>query len=156
MWSKLEAPGAARNRCFEVMAALAHIVRAQTTVPLADVVSVDSSRRRWPWNVLIESQLPGQTWAGLYSRLGELQRMAAQRQLGQAAAQLHTLTVDGYGEFGVNGRVLEPGAAVATLRPNGRSAAYERILTAITSARCWMLILTCSCRLLAHVFATKT
>lgn len=112
---KLEAPRAARNRRFEVMAALAHIVRAQTTVPVADVVSVGSSRRRWPWHVLIESQLPGQTWAGLYPRLGELQRMAAQRQLGQAAAQLHTLTFDGYGEFGVNGRVLEPGAAVATL-----------------------------------------
>ena len=112
---KLEAPRAARNRRFEVMAAFAHMVRAQTTVPVADVVTVDTSRRRWPWNVLIATELLGQSWAELYPRLDEVQRVVAQRQLGQAAAQLHTLTFDGYGELGVNGRVVEPRAALAAL-----------------------------------------
>jgi hypothetical protein len=40
---KLEAPRAARNRRFELMATFAHMVRAQTTVPVANVVTVDTS-----------------------------------------------------------------------------------------------------------------
>ena len=112
---KLEAPGAARNRRFDVMAAFAHVVRTQTTVPVADILTVDTSRRRWPWNVLIATELPGQSWAEMYPRLEELQRMVAQRQLGQAAAQLHTVTFDGYGEVGVNGRVVEPRGALAAV-----------------------------------------
>jgi aminoglycoside phosphotransferase (APT) family kinase protein len=112
---KLEAPSARRNRRFGVMATLAHMVRAETTVPVADVVAVDTSRRRWPWNVLIATELAGLTWAELYPRLDEVQRTAAQGQLGRAAAQLHTLAFDGYGEVGVNGRVTEPSGALAAL-----------------------------------------
>ena len=112
---KLEVPSAARNRRFEVMATLAHMVRAQTTVPVADVVTVDTSRRRWPCNVLIATELIGETWAELYPRLDEVQRAAAQCQLGQAAARLHTVTFDGYGEVGVNGRVVEPRGALAAV-----------------------------------------
>jgi len=75
----------------------------------------DTSRRRWPSNVLTATELAGVTWAELYPRLDEVQRAAAQGQLGQAAAQLHTVAFNGYGEVGVNGRVTEPSGALAAL-----------------------------------------
>jgi Ser/Thr protein kinase RdoA (MazF antagonist) len=112
---KLEVPSAPRNRRFEVMSTLNDMVRAQTTVPVADVVAVDTSRRRWPWNVLIATELAGTTWAELYPRLDEVQRAAAQRKLGEAAARLHTVMFDGYGEVSADGRVMQPREALAAL-----------------------------------------
>jgi aminoglycoside phosphotransferase (APT) family kinase protein len=117
---KLEVPGSRRNRRFEVMPTLAHMARTQTTVPVADVVAVDTSRRKWPWNVLIATELPGQTWAELYPRLDNVQRAAAQRRLGEAAAQLHTVAFDGCGEVGANGLVAEPRRPLAALAERAR------------------------------------
>jgi hypothetical protein len=131
---KLEAPSAPRNRRFEAMATLAHMVRAETTVPVADVVAVDTSRRRWPWNVLIATELVDQTWAELYPRLDEVQRAAAQGQLGQAAAQLHTVTSRDMPRWAPMG-ALSNHVGHWLRYPNARIVAYERLLTATTSAR---------------------
>lgn len=95
---KLELPGRRPNRRFDVTAAVGRRVRKETTVPTFDVVAVDVSRRRWPWNVLIVTELAGEAWAHVYPRLDEVQRAMAQCELGQAAAQLHTLAFDGFGE----------------------------------------------------------
>jgi aminoglycoside phosphotransferase (APT) family kinase protein len=51
----------------------------------------------------------------LYPRLDNAQRAAAQRQLGQAAAQLHTVSFDGYGEVDASGRLAEPLGPLAAL-----------------------------------------
>jgi aminoglycoside phosphotransferase (APT) family kinase protein len=98
---KLEIPGTGRNRRFDTVAAIAKKVRNQTTVPTFDVVAVDVSRREWSWNVLVVTELAGETWAQMHPRMDEVQRATAQRQLGRAAAQLHTLNFTAYGELGL-------------------------------------------------------
>ena len=122
---KLEIPGTRPNRRFDVMATLGQMVRTKTPVPVSDVVAVDTSRRTWPWNVLIATELDGATWADLYPRLDEVQRAKAQRQLGKAAAQLHTVTFEGYGEVDASGRVADPHGPLAALSER----AYRRLRT---------------------------
>jgi len=88
---KLEEPGERPNRHFEAMAAITQRVRSQTSVPTSEVVAVDVSRQTWPWEYLIVTYLPGTTWTELYPRLPSEARLAAQRQIGRAAGQLHGL-----------------------------------------------------------------
>lgn len=122
---KLEIPGRRPNRRFDAMAVLAQKARHETPVPTFDVVAVDVSRQRWPWNVLIVTELPGETWASLYPRLDAAQRATAQRQMGEAAAHLHRLTFDGYGEVDGGGGVVEPRGPVAALA----ARAHRRLRT---------------------------
>jgi phosphotransferase family enzyme len=112
---KLEVPGARPNRRFDAMAAVSRRVSSETTVPTFDVVAVDISRRGWPRNLLVVTELAGETWAHMYPGLDEARRATAQRQLGRAAAQLHAITFDAFGEVGADGRVAQPRGPVAAL-----------------------------------------
>src|SRR6185503_17307407 len=56
---KLEIPGERPNRHLDSMAAIARLVRAHTTVRTFDVIAVDTSRRKWPWEHLIVTELAG-------------------------------------------------------------------------------------------------
>ena len=64
----------------DVMATIAQIVRAQASGPTFDVVAVDVSRRDWPWEYLVVTQLPGTTWQTLWPTLNDAAREAAQRR----------------------------------------------------------------------------
>lgn len=112
---KLEQPGERPNRHLAAMAAIAQLVRGRTTVPTFEVVAVDVSRRTWLWEYLIVTQVPGMTWAELYPQLDGPARAAAQRQIGQAAAGLHTLRFDSFGQIGAAGTVIDGGAALPAL-----------------------------------------
>ncbi len=112
---KLEQPGERPNRHLDVMATIAQLVRRRTSVPTFEVVAVDVSRRTWPWEYLIVTGLPGITWAELYPRLDEPARAAAQRQIGRAAAGLHTLRFDSFGQLGADGSVIDGATAVPAL-----------------------------------------
>jgi len=112
---KLERPGERPNRHLAVMATIAELVRCRTSVPTFEVVAVDVSRRTWPWEYLIVTQLPGMTWAELYPRLDEPARAAAQRQIAQAAAGLHTLRFDAFGQISAEGSVIDGATAVPAL-----------------------------------------
>src|SRR5689334_15844130 len=59
---KLEVPGERPNRRLDVMASIAQMVRAQTSVPTFDVVAVDVTRLDWPWEYLVVTELRGVTW----------------------------------------------------------------------------------------------
>jgi Ser/Thr protein kinase RdoA (MazF antagonist) len=124
---KLEVPGERPNRRFDAMAAIAGLVRAQTAVPTFDVIAVDVSRQEWPWEYLIVTQLPGVSWQALYPQLDASSRADAQRQIGRAAAELHTLAFDSFGEIGPHGLVADGTAIVDALK--------RRALRRITTAR---------------------
>ncbi len=96
---KLQVPGERQNRRLDVMATIAQLVRAQTSAPTFDVVGVDVTRRDWPWEYLVVTQLPGVTWQTLYPTLHDPARAAAQRQIGRSAAALHALRFDSFGGF---------------------------------------------------------
>jgi hypothetical protein len=112
---KLQEPGERPNRHFDAMAIIARRVRSQTPVPTFDVVAVDVTRRRWTWDYLIVHQLPGLTWSELYPRLDREARQEGQRQIGRAAAQLHALRFEAFGQIGAEGVVLNPAADVPGL-----------------------------------------
>ena len=104
---KLEEPGERPNRHFDAMAAIAQLVRSHTSVPTFDVVAVDTTRQKWPWEYLIVTQVAGETWTELYPRLDAEAQAAAQRQIGRAAGQLHSLRFDAFGQIGGDGSVMD-------------------------------------------------
>jgi hypothetical protein len=97
---KLEIPGERPNRHLDSMAAIARTVRARTEAPTFDVVAVDVTRQKWPWEYLIVTEVSGITWAKLYPRLDGTARAVAQRQIGRSAAQLHSLRFELFGQIG--------------------------------------------------------
>jgi Ser/Thr protein kinase RdoA (MazF antagonist) len=107
------------------MAAIARMVRAHTAVPTFDVVAVDTTRRKWPWEYLIVTELAGVTWAKLYPRLDSTAWSVAQRQIGRSAAQLHALRFERFGQIGPDGAVVDGTGAVAALKRR----AHQRIKT---------------------------
>jgi aminoglycoside phosphotransferase (APT) family kinase protein len=88
-------------------------------VPTFDVLALDITMREWPWEYLIVTQLPGQTWQSLYPRLDPDSRSLALRQIADAAAQLHTLPFDAFGELRPDGSMVD-GCSTATDALRGR------------------------------------
>jgi len=113
---KLEVPGERPNRHLDAMAAIARLVRSQTSVPTFDVVAVDTTRQQWPWEFLVVTELAGLTWMELYPRLQSAGRAAAQRQIGRAAGQLHSLRFESFGQIGPDGLVIDGTAVLPALR----------------------------------------
>jgi len=122
---KLEIPDKRPHRRFDSMAAITRMVRRQSAVPTFEVIAVDVTRSRWPCNVLIVTELPGVTWAQLYPRLSTTARAQGQRQIGRAAAQMHSLAYDRFGTIEFDGSISDHGGAVAALR----ARAAQRIRT---------------------------
>jgi aminoglycoside phosphotransferase (APT) family kinase protein len=98
------------------MAAIARMVRSQTTVPTFDVVAVDATRHQWPWEYLVVTELVGLTWMKLYPGLQSAARESAQRQIGRAAGQLHSLRFESFGQIGPDGSVIDGTAGLPALR----------------------------------------
>jgi Ser/Thr protein kinase RdoA (MazF antagonist) len=113
---KVEDPGERPNRHFDAMAAIARLVRTQTSVPTFEVVAVDVTRQRWPWEYLIVTQVSGTTWMELHPRLQEDARRVAQYQIGRAAGQLHGLRFDAFGQIDGAGSVIDGTTAVHALK----------------------------------------
>jgi Ser/Thr protein kinase RdoA (MazF antagonist) len=136
---KLEVPGKRPNRRFDSMATIARMVRGQTAVPTFDVIAVDVTRSRWPWNVLIVTELPGVTWAQLHPRLETTARASGQRQIGRAAAHIHTLAFDCFGAIEPNGAVAEYGGSVAALQARAaqriRTPAHRNLMLELLESR---------------------
>jgi aminoglycoside phosphotransferase (APT) family kinase protein len=112
---KLEYPGQRPQRRLDVMATLLELVRTRTPLPVADVVAVDVAQERLPWRYLIVTHLEGSTWSELYPRLDAAARQFAQRQIGAAAAHLHSLNFEAFGQIGPDGAVEDPSSATPAL-----------------------------------------
>ena len=95
------------DRRLAVMAAASERVRRETPVPVGEVLAVDTTRQHLPWDYLVTQHLPGVTWGELYERLDRDARLSAQRQIGVAAAHVHTLRFEGFGPLSADGEVVD-------------------------------------------------
>jgi len=107
---KLAGPRAPLPCPFDRTAALLHMVRTNTSVPVPEVLAVDVNYVEWPWRYMIKSYVPGQEWAVVRHGLKNDQLAIAHRQIGQAVAGLHAIRFPGFGELSAEG-TIQPGAA---------------------------------------------
>ncbi len=112
---KLAGPNASSVYPFDRAAMLHTLVQAQTTIPMPDIIAVDTSYQRWPWRYLIKTYIPGQEWIRVRSHLNPHELQTAYQQLGHAIAQLHTIHFPTFGELTVDGRVQGSTEFVAAL-----------------------------------------
>ncbi|MCC7369284.1 MAG: aminoglycoside phosphotransferase family protein [Chloroflexi bacterium] len=103
---KLTGPRATHAWSYDRTAFIQRLVRAQTTLPIPEVVAVDVSERRWPWRYLITTMLPGQEWAVVRRTLSPDDLAACHHQLGDAVGQLHTIRFPVFGEIGTEDAVV--------------------------------------------------
>jgi aminoglycoside phosphotransferase (APT) family kinase protein len=84
---------------FERTAIIHKRIRAETNVPIAEILAVDSSYETFPWRYLIQSHISGKVWAELAPQLDEKQKYSAYEQIGDAVAQLHVIQFPSFGTF---------------------------------------------------------
>jgi fructosamine-3-kinase len=102
---KLAGPGAHMAGSFERTAMLNRLVATQTSLPMPEVLAVNTSYDSWPWRYLIYSSTPGQEWAVVQKQMDKQELPNAYRQIGNAVAQLHTLQFPAFGEIADDGSV---------------------------------------------------
>jgi len=102
---KLAGPKAPIECPFDRTVTLHHLVMAQTTIPMPEVLAADVSYQTWPWRYFIKRHIPGQEWAGIRQQMNERELSAAYQQIGDAVAQLHTIHFPAFGELAVDGSV---------------------------------------------------
>ncbi len=102
---KIAGPGAQYSSRFERTAAITHLVRQQTTIPMPDVLAADESCRLWPWKFFIKTYIPGQEFAAVREQMTPAERNLATAQIGDAVAQIHTIRFSGFGNISADGQV---------------------------------------------------
>lgn len=95
---KLAGPRAPIACPFEQTAWVHRLVRAQTTLPVANVIAADTSYSRVPWRYMIKEYVEGTEWAGLHSRLNDTQARDVYAQVAHAAAELHGIRFARFGD----------------------------------------------------------
>jgi len=102
---KLAGPGAPYACPFDRTAALHRLVATKTSIPMPEVIAVDTSYRKWPWRYMIKAHVHGNEWAKVRYQMDEGQLSDAYRQIGNAVAQLHTIRFPAFGELNAGGQV---------------------------------------------------
>lgn len=105
---KLAGPAAQMAAQFDRTAAINRLVAQSTTIPMPEVLGVDATLQKWPWRYLIYTFLPGSEWRDVRGQLTGPELALAQRQIGDAVAQLHQITFPAFGEIGSDGQVAQP------------------------------------------------
>src|SRR5512143_591981 len=118
---KLAGPEAPWACPFDRTAMLHRLVATRTTIPMPEVLAVDTSYQIWPWRYFIKTQIPGQEWADVRPQLSHDELADAYRQLGNAAAQLHAIDFPSFGELGVDGSVHGHETYIAALAEHARA-----------------------------------
>ncbi len=112
---KLAGPSAPYACPFDRTASVHALVRANTSVPVPDVIAVDTTFRLWPWRYMIKSYIPGIEWADAITQMGEQERESAYRQIGRAIAELHTISFGAFGELEATGTLTTASSYLQTL-----------------------------------------
>ena len=76
------------------------LLRAETTIPVADILAYDESRSLLERDYLLMERLPGQALAGAGLSGQQMERVLA--QVGGYLAQMHALVADRYGYLGAH------------------------------------------------------
>jgi Phosphotransferase enzyme family len=96
---KLAGPNTPIGCPFDRTAAIMDLVRAQTPVPICEVLATDVSYRAWPWRYLITTYLEGRTWASARELLGEQNSRQLYGDLGRMVGLLHSIRFAAAGEL---------------------------------------------------------
>jgi aminoglycoside phosphotransferase (APT) family kinase protein len=107
---KLAGPRAQYPCPFDRTAAIHRLVRGLTTVPMQEVLAVDTSYRYWPWRYMIQSYALGLEWADALPQMDTQEQGSAYRQIGHAVAGLHTIPFPAFGDLGESG-ATNPGSS---------------------------------------------
>ncbi len=117
---KLAGPDAPYSCPFDRTAALHSLVRAQTTVPVPEVIAVDTTYRLWPWRYIIKEYAPGVEWATALPQMDSHQKERAYRQIGHTIAELHTISFNTFGELGDDALLHAPMSYLEALTKRAR------------------------------------
>lgn len=79
------------------------LVTERTSIPMPEIIAVDVSYRVYPWQYLVKSYLPGNEWATVKPLLHDKKLRQAYQQIGDAVAQLHSISFDSFGDVSPNG-----------------------------------------------------
>jgi len=118
---KLAGPEAPLACPFERTAMLHRLVATCTDIPVPEVLAVDMSYQTWPWRYIIKAHVPGQEWAVVRREMNPEELSNAYQQIGNAAAQLHTIRFPTFGELGVDGSVQGDEPYLAALTAHARA-----------------------------------
>lgn len=113
---KLAGPQAVLAPDFARSATIAQVVRSCSGVQTFEVLAVDTSARRWPWQYLVTTWCPGQLWSAVRPRKKNGEARALYISLGAAIGQMHTIGFSTCGEITSDGRVLAGTSYAAALR----------------------------------------
>jgi aminoglycoside phosphotransferase (APT) family kinase protein len=113
---KLASPQAPMDTNFDRTAYLHRLVAHNTHIPVADILAVDTSCTLFAWRYLIKTYVRGEEWAVVNPTLNDDQRRAAFRQLGQAVAELHSITFPAFGSIDAAGQGDAPAPYTDALR----------------------------------------
>ncbi len=124
---KLAGSNAAHFYSFDRTAVLNRLIRQHTSIPMPEIVAMDTTYRQWPWRYLIKTYLPGEEWADVLPKLSADERVDAYTQIGRAVAELHSISFAGFGNFSEDGTVQAETSFLAALT--------QRVKRHITSPR---------------------
>jgi aminoglycoside phosphotransferase (APT) family kinase protein len=94
---KLAGPAAPYPCPFERTASIHALVRAQTSIPLPEVLAADTTCSHFPWRYMVKTYAPGQQWIDIMPGMTCEQRTDVYAQLGAAVAELGSIHFDGFG-----------------------------------------------------------
>lgn len=102
---KLAGPEASLACPFDRTARIHALVSTQTAIPMAEVVAVDTSYQLWPWRYFIKTLIPGVEWAVAQQQMSPEETSTAYGEMGEAIAQLHTISFPGFGDIPISAGV---------------------------------------------------
>jgi aminoglycoside phosphotransferase (APT) family kinase protein len=102
---KFAGPRAVLRPAFERSAAIAQLVREHSGARTFEVVAVDGSCSRWPWQYLVTTYLPGEQWSDFQARQSGAKQRALFAALGTTVGQLHSIRFPTCGEIAPSGNV---------------------------------------------------
>lgn len=119
---KLAGPAAPLACPFERTAMVHRLVAMRTSIPMPEVLAVDTSYQTWPWRYIIKTHIPGQEWAAVQHQMNTEELSNAYRQMGEAVAQLHAIHFPMFGELAADGSVQGDGPYFSALLEHAQSS----------------------------------
>ena len=112
---KLAGPAAPYPCPFDRTASILKQVALKTTIQMPEVLAVDVSYEDWPWRYMVKTYLEGEEWSTAREKMSSSERQYAYSQIGDAVAQLHTITFPAFGELNPEGWIQPGGLFIDAL-----------------------------------------